>query len=199
MQLIESLLKHLHDNHVLPEVATRVEEYIRPRIGEYAAITSCQELCQRLTADLQAIDKSLGVGYSADPFPPQTNPEEPTAEQLKARELSIVLDNAGFHRVERLPGNVGYLELTRFVQPEIGGETAAAAMAFLSGTEALIVDLRTNRGGSPFMVSMLCSYFVQSYTHLLNIVWRDRTHQFWTPPHVPGRPYLEKPDRKSVV
>lgn len=193
MQLIESLLKHLHDHHVLPEVATRVEEYIGPRIGEYAAIADGQELSRRLTADLQAIDKSLAVGYSADPFPPQGKPEEPNAEQLKARDLGIVLDNAGFHRVERLPGNVGYLELTRFVQPEVGGETAAAAMAFLAGTEALIVDLRTNRGGSPFMVSLLCSYFVQSQTHLVTFVWRDRTHQIWTLPHVPGRRYLDKP------
>ena len=50
-----------------------------------------------------------------------------------------------------LPGNVGLLELSRFVRPEFSGETAGNAMAFLAATDALIIDLRNSQRGSPDM------------------------------------------------
>ena len=37
--------------------------------------------------------------------------------------------------------------------PELGGETASAAMTFVANTEARIVDLRRNRGGEPAMIA----------------------------------------------
>jgi len=193
--VLETLLRHLHDHYVFPEVAAQIEEQIRPKLGEYAAIASPAELADRLTADLQAItrDKHLRVFYSEKPLPPR--PPEPTPEQIREWDLQILLANGGFHRVERLKGNVGYLDLKGFAPAEVAGETAAAAMAFLAGTEALIIDLRANEGGNPSMVALLCSYFLRHRTHLNSLYWRDqdRTEQFWTLPHVPGKRYLEKP------
>jgi hypothetical protein len=67
------------------------------------------------------------------------------AEQKQAAEL----DNYGFYRVERLPGNIGYLDIRLFYKPAWGGETAVAAMNFIANTSALIIDLRKCPGGSP--------------------------------------------------
>ncbi len=197
MQLIEALMKNLHDAYVLPEVTPRFEAHLRAHMAEYAAITDGKELSRRLTADLREVsgDKHLEVMYTAEPLPPAQEPGEPTAEQRKVWDLGILLDNGGVHKVERMRGNVGYLELRRFAVPEVAGEIAAAAMALLSGTEALIIDLRNNGGGAATMVAMLCSYFFRWYTHLNTIQWRegDRSNQVWTLPHVPGKRYLEKP------
>jgi C-terminal processing protease CtpA/Prc len=61
--------------------------------------------------------------------------------------------------VKRLGGDVGYLKVTGFPDAERGGPTVAAAMMFLTRTDALIIDLRRNRGGEPEMVDLLASYF----------------------------------------
>jgi C-terminal processing protease CtpA/Prc len=76
--------------------------------------------------------------------------------------------NFDVNRVERLRGNVGYLELYGFEPPEFVGEVLAAAFTFLAHSRALILDLRHNRGGSPGTVALLCSYLLPAYpaTHL---------------------------------
>jgi C-terminal processing protease CtpA/Prc len=84
---------------------------------------------------------------------------------------------------------VGYLKFDMFAPPELCGPTAAAAMNFLAGTRALIIDLRENGGGAPRMVTYLSSYLFATRTHL-NDLWTrrtDRTEEFWTLDSVPGR------------
>jgi C-terminal processing protease CtpA/Prc len=105
--------------------------------------------------------------------------------------------NFGFEKVERLDGNIGYLDLRGFFDAEAAGETAAAAMNFLGNTDALIIDLRQNGGGSPAMVSLLCSYlFAGERKHLNDLAWRgpegERVEQWWTLPHVAGKRYSDK-------
>ncbi|HET9253131.1 MAG TPA: S41 family peptidase, partial [Candidatus Eisenbacteria bacterium] len=100
-----------------------------------------------------------------------------------------------FRKVERLPGNVGYLRLDRFVDPELGGGTAAAAMSFLANTDALIVDLRQNGGGTPLMVALLASYLFESTPVHLNSIYdrlEDLTKQIWSYPYLAGPRYLGK-------
>src|SRR3989442_163614 len=92
--------------------------------------------------------------------------------------------NFGFEKVERLPGNVGYLELRSFgFEAEWIGDAAAAAFAFLANTEALIVDVRRNGGGSPGMVAFVSScLFGADSVHLNSLYWRpgNRTEHFYT-------------------
>jgi len=79
-------------------------------------------------------------------------------------------DNYGFREVKILDGNIGYLDLREFVAPKYGSETLANAMHFLKNTNAMIIDLRQNDGGSPEMVQLLASYFFSSepVVHLAN-------------------------------
>jgi C-terminal processing protease CtpA/Prc len=102
--------------------------------------------------------------------------------------------NGGFERVERLPGNIGYVEVRGFGFLERGSVAAAAAMDFVAETDALIIDLRRNGGGEPEMVLALCSYFFGESVHVNDIYDRPKneTRQFWTTTSVPGRPYLGK-------
>ena len=101
--------------------------------------------------------------------------------------------NGGYRRVERLPGNVGYLQVDGFMHPDVAAEPAAAAMNFLANTDALIIDLRRNGGGGPQSVVLLCSYlFDEKPVHLNDLYWRkgDRTEEFWTLKELTGKRYL---------
>lgn len=97
--------------------------------------------------------------------------------------------NYGFKKVERLDGGVGLLEFEAFFPADEAGDTIAAAMSFLAASDAVIVDLRANGGGSPATVALVCSYFFDGPTHLNDIYTRatDTTKQFWTLPHVAGK------------
>jgi len=106
------------------------------------------------------------------------------------------LDNFGIHRVERLDGNIGYLDLRRVPMPENAGPAITAAVELVCGTYALIIDLRHNGGGSPHGVAFWCSYLIaEEPKHLNDIFQADtgETRQFWSYPYLPGHRYLDRP------
>jgi C-terminal processing protease CtpA/Prc len=189
--VIDTLLKELNDGYVFPETAKKMEADIRFRIGakEYDSITSAQAFTKKLTEDLQSTskDKHLRVKYSHMPIPMRGVRNEPTeAEREQGRWMNKRI-NYGFERVERLNGNIGYIDLRNFNDHEGGAETVAAAMAFLQNTEALIFDLRQNGGGNPFMIALISSYlFGEKPVHLNNMYWRKsgKTDEFWTKPEL---------------
>ena len=103
--------------------------------------------------------------------------------------------NYGFTRLEILPGNVGFVDLRAFNDVREAGDTAVAAMNFLANTDAIIIDLRYNGGGSPSMVQLLTSYFLEDATHLNSFYVResDSYQQFWSSSHVQGPKLLQQP------
>ena len=84
---------------------------------------------------------------------PGPGPGDPAETDARRR------SNFGFRSVERLDGNLGLVDIRGLVPLASSKETAAAAMAFIANTEAVILDLRDCPGGSPDTVSFLASYF----------------------------------------
>ena len=122
-------------------------------------------------------------------------PDDHESRVLAMRRMGL-LDNFGIHRVERLDGNIGYLDLRRVPVPAFAGPAIAAAMELVAGTYALIIDLRRNGGGAPDGVVFWCSYLFDDHpTHLNDIFRADtgETRQFWALPYVPGPRYLDRP------
>ncbi len=198
--MIDGVLKQLLDNYVFPETARKMNEVIRERLAkkEYDAITGCRRFAHKLTADLQAIshDKHLRVRFSSTPLPKEER-RKPTPHDREPMRKQMAWRNFGFEKVERLAGNVGYLDLRGFMPVEAAGDTAAAAMNFLAHTDALILDLRLNGGGEPAMVALVCSYLFPAgdVVHLNDLYFRpaQETHQWWTLPYVPGKRFVGKP------
>ncbi|MEO1400319.1 MAG: S41 family peptidase [Cyanobacteria bacterium J06635_1] len=189
------------DRYAFPEVAAKIQADLRDRIANdgYSDLKSGLQFSETLTAQLQTLSKDLHlkVHFSPAPLPHLDADAEPTPEELEQQRQLSRLRNYDFNKIERLAGNIGYLQLFSFEPPEFAGDTAAAAMAFLAPTHALIIDIRHNRGGSPGMVALLCSYLLPDYppVHLNDLYWaaEDRTQQWWTVPFVPGQRYLERP------
>ncbi len=199
-EVIEAILKRLNDSYVFPEMAQKMETAIRARVQnkEYDRVTSAAEFARTLTEHLQAVshDKHLRVRYSPQPIPArEERRREPSAEERESFRRFANRINHGFEKIERLRGNIGYLDLRGFFDPEMGGETVAAAMTFLANTDAMIIDLRQNGGGDPGMVALISSYlFGSEPVHLNDLYWREgnRTEQFWTKATVPGKRYEGK-------
>ena len=198
-QVIDTILKRLNESYVFPDVAKKMEESIRERVGkkEYDQITSAKQFATTLTNDLQAVshDKHLRVRYSHQAIPERGPQREPTAEERDQRKRDLTWMNHGFSKVERLRGNIGYLEFLNFMDEELGAETVAAAMNFINNTDALIIDMRSNGGGNPAMVALVCSYlFGPEPVHLNDLYWREgnRTDEFWTKKELAGKRYLNK-------
>ena len=201
-EVVENLLKRLGDAYVFPDTAAKIERAVRERLdqGGYDKLTSARQFAEKLTADVQEVsrDKHLRVRYSFQPIPERAGgPREPSAEERAEFRREMTRINYGFQKVERLPGNIGYVEFRGFFDPEGGAETVASVFNFLSNTDAIIFDLRKNGGGDPKMVALICSYlFGAEPVHLNDLHWRDgkteRVEEFWTLKEVAGKRYTGK-------
>jgi len=211
---VTTALALLRANYVFPELAEQAATAVEARLaaGEYDDLDEVT-LTERLTSHLREVceDKHLGLRLGGGPPPGPRGPEpgrgpEPRRREPKdhedheARRLAMRrmgrLDNFGIHRVERLDGNVGYLDVRRVAMPANAGPAIAAAMELVAGTYALIIDLRHNGGGSPEGVVFWCSYlFDERPVHFNDIFHADtgETRQFWALPYVPGPRYVDRP------
>jgi hypothetical protein len=202
-EVVTGIITELERAYVFPDVAKRMGAALRERAanGQYDGITSSKAFAETVTADLQAVshDKHLHVRYSYEAIPERKDEEEPSPDDIARRQAEARWMNYGFERVERLPGNVGLLVLNAFMDPADAAATAVAAMDFLSGTDALVIDLRRNGGGSPEMIQLLSTYLFEQRKHLNDLYWRDgdRTEQYWTLPYVPGRRF--GPDKPVYI
>jgi Peptidase family S41/N-terminal domain of Peptidase_S41 in eukaryotic IRBP len=206
-EIVAKALALLRENYVFPELAGQVAAAVETRLaaGEYDNLDEIA-LTDLLTSHLQEAtgDKHLAVRLGGGPRPGERRrgddrqrdePADHEARRLKMRQLGR-LDNFGIHRVERLDGNIGYLDLRRIPMPENAGPAIAAAMELVCGTYALIIDLRHNGGGHPNGVVFWCSYLVPEDPVHLNDIFRadtGETKQFWSLPYVPGTRYLDRP------
>jgi hypothetical protein len=197
---IDGVLERLKRSYVFPDTAVAMERAVRARQrrGEYDGVTSAREFAESLTVHLQAVsrDRHLRVRYSPQPIPERSKRDDPDPQERVRERAFGRWVNFGFERVERLVGNVGYLELGTFAFDEADmaeiENVAAAAFAFLANTDALLIDVRRNGGGSPHIVAQVSSYlFGPDSVHLNSLYWRpdDRTERFFTRRDVAGPRY----------
>jgi hypothetical protein len=199
-EIVQTAMAILRARYVFPERAAQAAGEIEARLaaGEYDDLSE-PDLAERLTSQLYAVcaDKHLRVHALAERrrMPPRPRPADRDRARQEMRSIGR-LDNFGIHRVERLEGNVGYVDLHRVAMAQNAGASIAAAMELVSGTYALIFDLRRNGGGSPDGVVFWCSYLFDGPTVHLNDIFEaetGQTQQFWSLSYVPGSRYVDKP------
>ena len=160
--------------------------------GHFNNFISSSEFSSELTKQLQVLsqDKHLQVEFTPEAMPLELSAEMQNVR--KAEELAMWrAHNFGFEKIERLPFNIGYLQLTAFGPVKEVAPLLASAMNLLANTDSLIIDLRGNFGGEEQTVSMLASYFFEERTHLLDMFKRKNNviEQHWSHEYVEGARY----------
>ena len=193
-QLVDVLIDRLNSSYVFPERSAAAAELLRANLarGRYDLPVG-PTLCDLLSDDLLEAcnDKHLRLIWH------ESTEASQDEKQLVAELRKLIRsENYGIRRVERLPGNVGLIELTLIPDAASAGRAFAAAMQLVVHTDALILDLRRGRGGAPDGVAFFASFFfADGETHLNDIVEGPDgpTRQYWTSSFLPGPRYLDRP------
>jgi C-terminal processing protease CtpA/Prc len=197
-RLVAFVAQRVGERYVNPAVGLRVSGEVMAlhRAGRYGALGNASALTDTLTADLRRIggDSHLQVVFSVRPRPMSAG-GAPSPDETRRQREAAAARNFGWHRVERLDGNVGYIEVGRFEPLDDAGPVMAAAMQFLSNTDALIVDLQTNGGGHAQTVNAFVSYFLPPGTHVSTLHRRDPADSVRavTDDVLPAPRYLDRP------
>ncbi|HYE94828.1 MAG TPA: S41 family peptidase, partial [Rubricoccaceae bacterium] len=156
-EAVEQIGRLLDAQYVFPDVGRAAGQHLAQQLaaGAYDDLADAEALAARLTEDLQSISRDRHMRVRPAPMMRAGGDRDAAMARMRREQRAF---NYGFARVERLEGNVGYLDLRGMAPIEEGRETAAAAMRLLEGVDALIVDLRQNGGGDPRMVQFLSSY-----------------------------------------
>lgn len=184
---VNEVIRRLEAHYVFPAVAAKLADVLRGRLesGAYADADDAG-FATLVTADLQSVngDPHLRLRHHADPVADDGD----AAMNSEDFRIEAELEGFGIAAVRRLPGNVGYLDTTMLYPAELAGPAISAAMTLLATTDALLLDVRRNRGGSPGTSALLQTYLVDEQVHYLDIYERegDKTTQMWTLPYVPG-------------
>jgi C-terminal processing protease CtpA/Prc len=193
-EIISQLSDKLKAGYVFPDVAEQICLHLQQTLaeGEYDGLTDGNLFALALTMQLQEVnhDEHLWVRWQEQPLPLGESPLRNDPAWQEQQQAKARAENYGLHKLEKLPGNVGYLDIHYFHKPAWAGDTVVAAMRFLSESDALILDLRQCKGGYPGTVALVCTYLFNEEPILLtSIYWRDedRTQQYWTLPYVPGK------------
>jgi len=202
LQAMTALSREIEAEYVDIDLAKTIAKAIRDwtKTKEFEDIGTGVEFATKVNGLLKSkvTDAHFRFRYVAKGIPQRERPGEPSAEEIKRYRESIRFSNANFQKVERLPGNIGYIKFDGFASPEEMAQPLEGAMRFLANSDAFIVDLRSNGGGDPAGVQLFCSYFFdEKPVHLNNIYFRQADklikNEFWTLKEVNGPRFPSAP------
>ncbi len=193
-RVIDAAIANLKQHYVYRDAAQKMADALlaHEKSGDDDAVTDGVAFANLLTRQMRDVspDRHLVLVYSQDPLP--RNPSGPTAEELARYRETMKQQNCTFEKVEILPRSIGYLKLNSFPDPSVCRTTATAAMASLNHADAIIFDLRDNRGGEPGMVALMAAYLFDHPEYWYN-PRENTTEQSWTQSPVPANRLADKP------
>ena len=203
------LLSPADQSRIANRTATMLEErYVDPEIGK-ATARSLRRIRWQGTRDGKAFadqltqllrttakDGHLSVDFSVEPIKADGGLDAFAAGEIDRYYGTHI--NHGFEKVERLEGNIMLLDLRVFPPPAMAGDVMAAAMTLVAQGEALIIDLRRNKGGME-TANLLMSYLLPPRTPLSAIYDRpsNQTKPETAAAWVPGRQF--GPDKPLYI
>lgn len=186
-EVLDSVVAYMERTYVSRDTAQLIGRHLRERAraGAYAAAESPARFAELVTSDMRAVNDDLhlslrfapeGAASMGRPGPRgveggpgsapggEAPPPPPTAEEIRRNPFlrAARRQNYGLTRLEILPGNVGYLEISGFMGAPGVDQVVAHALRFLEGTDAIVIDLRRNGGGSGIMSHLVLSHFLDA-------------------------------------
>jgi len=168
----------------------RLKRALDARFG-HDGRTVTEELCREVEAVAHEFSRHFELEYVADGSlapdgePPGWPPQDP--EEVRVRAASV-------GEVARRRDGVGVLALDGHDGVHLAAPYLEAAFALLRGARGVVLDLRRNRGGDLGTVTLVLDWLLGEPTHICDVIYRDRTRQWWTtgrlanlalPPEIP--------------
>lgn len=193
-RVVHAAAANLKRYYAYPEIARKTSDTMlaHEESGDYDAVKDGGAFADLLTKQMRdaSQDMHLDVVYSQDPLPERLG--EPTADDAARYRKAMEEANCMFEKAEILPHRIGYLKLNSFPDLSVCEATARTEMNRLNDADAIIFDLRDNRGGQPDMVMLLASYLFDHPEYMYS-PRENTTQQSWTRSPVPGNKLADKP------
>ena len=192
LALVNRLADELAAGYVVPDVGAAMARRIRDALnqGRYDSLDTPPRLVAALTGDLRAVshDRHLNV-VTRDPLPAAAPTDASPDRGAMPAPAPSVTD------ARRLAGNIGYVRIDRFGDSAAIASELDSAMKHVYSTDALILDLRQNHGGSADGMRYLAGFFFRIPTLIGRIYSRqgDVTTDLRTAAVTVGLPYLGRP------
>lgn len=195
---IDAVLAALEEQYILPERRPAIREAIRAAQakGRYDTPDPLA-FAERLSQDMSraANDGHLYLRWDPEQFAAAKRPAQEGDGLAAVWDARFRAANYGLTEQRVLKGNIRYLKISMFgwVNDEAGA-AYDAAMKFLKGGDAVIIDLRGNGGGSHDAVRYGLSHFMAADKLLVTFLEAGKDpYPSWTLTHLPSGRMIGKP------
>lgn len=188
--MIDSLCAVLKSKYVYPDKANLYisSMHANQQKGAYNGITDARMLANTLEKELRAIhnDKHLRIVF--DPMLEKDITEftvsKAGADDVRKKDsVNDARQNFHFRKIEILPANIAYIDITGFARfNSMAAFQLRSMLQFIANTDAVIIDLRNNLGGDGTMMKELADYFFcrKTYTgKTYNRIEDTWSKEFW--------------------
>lgn len=189
-KVVDAIARQLEAEYVFADIGKKMANTLRAneKNGEYSSISNGGALSHVFTKHLREISNDKHIVVTFDQHQPRMDISAAIGNMagLSSKKSFDFVKNT------RLPGNIALVELNSFPPPEIGDDAVTKVMNEVADADALIIDLRSNGGGSPDMVALISSYlFGEVPVHLNDLSYRRSamSRQFWTHKTLAGKRY----------
>jgi C-terminal processing protease CtpA/Prc len=201
-QAIDSIVGVLTKYYVLPDKGNETANYLlqQRKKNAYKNIANYSAFIEQVNKDLQVKHKDLHLKVNYNPekvaLIRKVNQQVPDSTFFVKRAAKHRYFNYGVAKVERLEGNITYIDLRQFVNvTNTSRKTIDAALTLNQEPTAIIIDLRENGGGNIDMGRYIKSYFFQDSIHLTDVINRitNTKDKYWTHPSLIDQKFIKTP------
>ena len=171
-QLFEQIAELIEEHYIIQDNIPLILDQLLTlnESGKYDNLKG-KQLAEALTTDLKNIsqDQHFRIHFSKERV---KDSKENSSEGLQSKladdwKRVEKETNYGFSKTEILNGNIGFIKIDEFTNPEYSEDVFIKCLDQIKDTDGLIIDLRDCIGGSGSMVWLISSYFFKKNQKLI--------------------------------